>query len=98
MKLNIWATTIAGGVLSAGSMFLVAVLFTVSGGSGQLFLRLCDGLFPLYQPHTGVANLILGLVNALIGGGIMALIIAWVYNQCVDLVDRTGKKEQAEES
>ena len=94
MKLHIWAATVAGGVLSAGSLFIVAVIFKISGGSGQLFLRFCDGLFPLYQPHTGVGNLILGLINALIGGAIMALVIAWVYNLCVDLVERIGSKPE----
>ncbi len=96
MKLHLWAATIAGGVLSAGSMFIVAVLFRLTGGSGTRFLRFCDGLFPLYIPHTGVANLILGLVNALIQGAIMALIIAWVYNLCVDLLSKKGEaKPQA---
>jgi len=69
-------------------MALVAILFKLTHGHGQLFLRFCDGLFPLYTPHTGIGNLILGLINALIQGAIMALIIAWVYNICVDLLSK----------
>jgi hypothetical protein len=96
MKLHLCAATVAGGVISAGGLFIVALLFKLTGGSGEVFLRFCDGLFPLYHPHTGVANLILGLVNALIQGAIMALIVAWVYNLCVDLLSKKSEaKPQA---
>lgn len=92
MKLNVWAATVTGGVLSAAGLAVAAVLFKVTDGSGQVFLQFCDGLFPLYHPHHGVGNLILGLINALIQGGIMALIIAWLYNLCVDSL---AKKSEA---
>jgi len=92
MKLHLWAATVAGGVLSAAGLFIAAVLFRLTGGSGDKLLWFCDALFPLYHPHQGVANLILGLVNALVEGAIIALIIAWVYNLCVDLL---SKKREA---
>ena len=91
MKLHLWAAAVTGGFISAAAMFIAAVLFKLTSGSGEIFLRLCDGLFPLYHPHQGAANLIVGLVNALIEGAILALIASWLYNLCVDLLSKKGE-------
>ena len=101
MKLHIWAATVAGGILSAVGMLFLVIVYKIAGGSGYVLLRLCDGLFPLYHqpgfvvgqpaPSLGVGNVILGLINALIEGAIIALVVVWVYNLFVDLFSKESE-------
>jgi hypothetical protein len=81
MRLNIRAMAIAMGVLGGIAMFLVGLANLIWPGYGNQFLQLLASVYPGYKASGSGGDYIVGVLYALVDGGIFGLVLAWLYNR-----------------
>jgi len=80
MRLNIFAFSVAAGLLWGGIVLMVAVANLVWPEYGVAFLELTASIYPGYAPGTGPGSVITGTLYGLADGTIGGAIFGWLYN------------------
>ncbi len=79
-KLNPIALGVTLGILWGFAVLFVGVLNRYFSGYGYEFLRLIASFYPGYRAQSGLTNLPIGVVWALVDGFIGGVLVAWLYN------------------
>jgi hypothetical protein len=80
MKLSVKGLMFAAGIGWALIVLVVGILNMIFEGYGAAYLQTLAAPFPWYNASGGVVDLIIGIVWALVVGGICGIIFAWLYN------------------
>lgn len=80
MRLNIKAMAVSLGVLSAVAFFLVGLANLVWPGYASQFLQIVASIYPGYEASGTPGDLVTGMLYALFDGGLLGLVLAWLYN------------------
>jgi glycerol uptake facilitator-like aquaporin len=86
MKLSVKGLMFASGIGWGLIVLIVGVLNMIFTGYGEAYLNPAAGVFVWYEASGGVVDLIIGIIWALIVGGVCGIVFAWLYNAF------TGKK------
>ncbi len=81
MQLQPRAMAITIGLLAGGMMLTVSLINRVSPGYGLALLELAGSLYPGYHAGTGLRDVLLGTLYALVDGAIAGWLLAWLYNR-----------------
>lgn len=68
------------GILWGGSILFVGVLNRFYEGYGFEFLQVVQSLYPGYEAQSGLRNLPIGVIWALVDGFVGGILLAWLYN------------------
>jgi len=80
MKLSVKGLMFASGIGWALVVLVVGVLNMIFEGYGEAYLNMLAAPFPWYEATAEIVDLIIGIVWALVVGGICGIIFAWLYN------------------
>jgi hypothetical protein len=83
MKLSVKGLMFASGIGWGLIVLIVGVLNMIFAGYGKAYLDPVAGVFVWYEASGGVVDLIIGIVWALVIGGICGIVFAWLYNAFV---------------
>lgn len=89
MKLSVKALMFASGIGWALIVLVMGILNMIFAGYGEAYLASLAAPFPWYNASGGVGDLIIGIIWALIVGGVCGIFFALLYNAFV------GKKKAA---
>ena len=81
MQLSLRALAITCGLVGAGCLLMVGLCNAIWPSYGVAFLQVFDSIYPGYHASTGIGNLIVGSLYALIDCSIGGLIFGWLYNR-----------------
>jgi hypothetical protein len=84
MKLSIKAFTIAAALFQALGFLFVSLLNVILPPYGGAWLAVLTSLYPGYRPEMGPASIIIGVLYALLAGGVAGALFAWLYNRFAD--------------
>jgi hypothetical protein len=79
MKLSARALALSGGILCAGTVWLVGIGNALWPGYGAAFLDVVASIYPGYHVG-GFGSAFVGALYALLDGAIGGLVFAWLYN------------------
>ena len=79
MALDTKAFAIAGGLIWAACMFVMALISNGASGYGIGFVYAIGSLYVGYQP--GIIGAIIGAIYGFIDAGIGCFVFAWLYNK-----------------
>ena len=80
MKLSVKGLMFASGIGWALVVLVMGVLNKISAGYGEAYLSMLAAPFPWYEASGKIGDLIIGIVWALVVGGVCGVIFAWLYN------------------
>lgn len=80
MKLNVKAATVAGALLTGGTVLFFGVLNLIFCGYADALLRVVASIYPGYHFPSGFSGVIVGTLYGLLDGAIGGALIAWLYN------------------
>jgi hypothetical protein len=80
MRLSVKGLMFAAGIGWALIVLVVGVLNMIFEGYGAAYLQTLAAPFPWYAASGGVVDFIIGIITALVVGGICGMIFAWLYN------------------
>lgn len=81
MPLNIRAMALALAILCGATVFVTGLANLAWSCYGSEFLRLLASVYPGYKASGSVADLIIGILYALVDGALFGLVFAWLYNR-----------------
>lgn len=81
MRLNIKAMAFGMGILWGAVMLVTGLLNLIWSGYGAGFLELLASVYPGYKASRSIGDLIVGVLYALVDGGLFGLVLAWLYNR-----------------
>jgi membrane associated rhomboid family serine protease len=79
--LNVKALALAAGLLSAGCLFVTALLNLAFPSYAGEFLELAGSIYPGYDGPAGIGSAIVVALYAAVDGVIMGGLLAWLYNR-----------------
>ncbi len=80
MKLSVKGLMFATGIGWALVVLVVGVLNKIFPGYGDAYLQVLQAPFPWYEATGEIDDLIVGIIWALVVGGICGIIFAVIYN------------------
>jgi hypothetical protein len=80
MKLSLKAITIAGAILWGSAILLVGLINLSRPGYGLDFLQMTSSIYPWFHPTHTLTSVLVGTIDGLVDGAIVALIFAAHYN------------------
>ena len=80
MKLSVKALMFASGIGWALIVLVVGILNMIFAGYGAAYLQTLAAPFPWYSASGGIGDLIIGIIWALVVGGVCGIIFALLYN------------------
>jgi hypothetical protein len=83
MRLNIRAVAAALAILWGGAVLATGLANFIWSGYGTKFLQLLASVYPGYKASGSFGDLITGTLYALVDGGLVGLVFAWLYNRFV---------------
>lgn len=81
MRLNIRAMILAMGIIWGAVVLLTGLANLIWSGYGTVFLEILSSIYPGYRASGSLGDLVVGVLYALIDGGILGLVFAWLYNR-----------------
>jgi hypothetical protein len=81
MRLNIRAMVLTLGILWGAVVLLTGLINLIWSGYGTAFLQILASIYPGYKASGSVIDLLTGILYALVDGGILGLVLAWLYNR-----------------
>ena len=81
MKFNLRALTFSAAVLWGLALLLTGLANKLWPGYGAGFLEAVASVYPGYQASGTVADLMVGILYALVDGAVGGLIFGWLYNR-----------------
>lgn len=98
-KACVCGVAMACAILWAGGLAFVGLINRFYPGYGTWYLALMDSLYPGYQAMTGLKNLLVGVLYALVDGAICGALFGLIYNfvtvRCCCLTKGAEKKADA---
>jgi hypothetical protein len=79
--LDVKALALAAGLLSAGCLFVTALLNLAFPSYAAGFLEIAASIYPGYDGPTGIGSAIVVALYAAVDGAVMAGLLAWLYNR-----------------
>ena len=81
MRLNIKATAFSLGILWGAAVLVTGLANLAWTGYGTGFLQLLASIYPGYKASGSFGDVIIGVLYALLDGGVFGLVFAWLYNR-----------------
>jgi hypothetical protein len=81
MRLNIKAMALAIGILWSAAVLVTGLANLIWPEYGTEFLQLLASIYPGYKVSGSIGDLIIGVLYALVDGGLCGLVLAWFYNR-----------------
>ena len=81
MRLNIRAMALAVGILWGAAALVTGLANLIWSEYGTGFLQLLASIYPGYKASGSIGDLIIGVLYALVDGGLFGLVLAWLYNR-----------------
>ena len=96
LRLSLWATAIAAGLVWGGAILLVGLINLADPSYGMSFIQMTSSVYPWFHASHSVGNVIIGTVDGLIDGAIAGLIFALLYNAVTSIPRHAeGSHQQA---
>ncbi len=81
MKLNIKAMALSLGIISCIMLILTGIANLIWPEYGSEFLKILSSIYPGYKASGTITDLVSGALYALVDGGLLGLLFAWLYNR-----------------
>jgi len=81
MRLNIRAVAAALAILWGAAVLIIGLANFIWSGYGIGFLQLLASVYPGYKASGSLGDLISGTLYALVDGGLVGFVFAWLYNR-----------------
>lgn len=79
--MGVKALALAAGLLSAGCLFVTALLNLAFPPYAAGFLELAASIYPGYDGPAGIGSAIVVALYAAVDGAVMGGLLAWLYNR-----------------
>lgn len=83
MKLNIKAVMISTALIWGAIALIAGTANLIWAGYGRAFLELLASVYPGYKLSRSVGGVITCTLYAVVDGGLLGLVFAWLYNRLV---------------
>ncbi|MFO7965931.1 MAG: hypothetical protein R6U50_18535 [Desulfobacterales bacterium] len=94
MQLSIRGMTIGLAILWGVAMLLAGIAHMIWPPYGEVFLQMTASIYPGYEASGTVGDLIVGILYAVVDGGVFGLIFAWLYNRFAPAEEKREVIEQ----
>jgi hypothetical protein len=86
MKLSLKSFIIAAALFHVIGFLFVSLLNIILPPYGGAWIAVLTSLYPGYRPEQGPISIVVGVLYALLAGGVAGALFAWLYNRFADRV------------